>query len=53
MSATPPEDRGSPAPADDTAAFQRYYLADGRGHEVTDAAHGLLYRVLVGWWRRR
>ncbi len=31
--------------ADDTAAFRRFYLGDV-------PAHGLLYRLLVGWWRR-
>jgi hypothetical protein len=34
-------------PADDTAAFQRYYLA---GDQTPN--HGLLYRLFVGWWRR-
>jgi hypothetical protein len=34
-------------PADDTAAFQRYYLAGNQAPR-----RGLLYRLLVGWWRR-
>jgi len=38
--------RPGPAP-DDTAAFQRFYLA-----EPDQAAHGWLYRLLVAWWRK-
>jgi hypothetical protein len=45
---TSSEPPGGPVPpADDTAAFQRFYRADA---EVPD--HGWLYRLLVGWWRR-
>jgi hypothetical protein len=38
--------RPAPAP-DDTAAFQRFYLA-----EPDEASHGWLYKLLVGWWRK-
>ncbi len=45
---TPPTDSGSKPPApDDTAAFQAYY----RGGS-SQPAHGLLYRIFVGWWRK-
>jgi hypothetical protein len=39
---------GSPG-SDDTAAFQRFYAGapDGKSQR------GLLYRVLIGWWRDR
>ena len=55
MTFVPPEEPttspglpGVNAPLADTGAFQRFY-AQGR----TDSRRGLLYRVFVGWWRRR
>jgi hypothetical protein len=42
---TEPDER-TPGP-DDTAAFQRFYTS---GTEQP-APKGLLYRLLVGWWR--
>jgi hypothetical protein len=35
---------------DDTAAFQRYY-AEAPGGPAPQ--RGMLYRVLIGWWRDR
>jgi hypothetical protein len=35
-------------PADDTAAFQRFYT----DKTATRPARPLLYRLLVGWWRK-
>jgi hypothetical protein len=45
---TEPEEL-TPGP-DDTAAFQRFY-----GGDLVDVGRdrGLLYRLLVGWWRNR
>ncbi|HWE54227.1 MAG TPA: hypothetical protein VG435_01870 [Acidimicrobiales bacterium] len=43
-----PQER-TPGP-DDTAAFQRFYGADGSGDQER---RGLLYRLFVGWWRDR
>jgi hypothetical protein len=43
---TEPQER-TPGP-DDTAAFQRFYI-DGPSAE----RRGLLYRLLIGWWRDR
>ena len=40
----------SPGP-DDTAAFQRFYGGGTVGDGGRD--RGLLYRLLVGWWRDR
>jgi hypothetical protein len=45
---TDPEER-TPGP-DDTAAFQRFY-ASGPAEERQD--RGILYRLLVGWWRNK
>lgn len=45
---TEPQER-TPGP-DDTAAFQRFYVA-GQAEPVE--RRGLLYRLLVGWWRDR
>jgi hypothetical protein len=42
-----PAEQGTPA-ADDTAAFQRFYLG-----ETPKAPRSLLYRIFVGWWRDR
>jgi hypothetical protein len=42
-----PQER-TPGP-DDTAAFQRFYSA-GMAQE---RERGLLYRLLIGWWRAR
>ncbi len=43
--------------ADDTAAFQRFYLAEGERPwgqpEAAPEAPSLLYRIFVGWWRDR
>lgn len=44
---TDPQER-APGP-DDTAAFQRFYGAD----PAEERSKGLLYRVLIGWWRDR
>jgi hypothetical protein len=33
-------------PADDTAAFQRFYRED-----ESAPGHGVLYRLFIGWWR--
>ena len=33
---------------DDTAAFQRFY-AERPGEEA--GSRGILYRLLIGWWR--
>ncbi|MDA8282047.1 MAG: hypothetical protein M0Z42_01820 [Actinomycetota bacterium] len=41
--ATPDEPVG-----DETRAFQRFYLGDDQ-----PPRRSLLYRLLVGWWRRR
>lgn len=38
----------SPRP-DDTAAFRRFYEEGS----VDEQRPGLLYRLLVGWWRAR
>ncbi len=46
---TDPEER-IPGP-DDTAAFQRFYGGGGSPDPSPD--RGLLYRLLVGWWRDR
>lgn len=43
------QDRRGLSP-DDTAAFRRYYEEDPAD---TVVSHGLLYRVLIGWWRGR
>jgi hypothetical protein len=44
------EASAAPGPApDDTAAFQRFYTGDAPA--PTD--RGLLYRLLIGWWRDR
>jgi hypothetical protein len=43
-----PEER-TPGP-DDTAAFQRFY---GGGAVEDGRERGILYRLLVGWWRDR
>jgi hypothetical protein len=45
---TEPEEL-TPGP-DDTAAFQRFYGGD---HVDDGRDRGLLYRLLVGWWRNR
>lgn len=48
MSSVPPE-----PPADDpadTAAFTRFYQTDP---EAEPASPGLLYRLLISWWRDR
>ena len=37
---------GQPSP-DDTAAFQRFYLAP----QQAKPKRGPLYRLFVGWWR--
>ena len=43
-----PSERTDKAPApDDTAAFQRFYRAP------VEPAHGVLYRLFIGWWRDR
>jgi hypothetical protein len=42
-------ERGSSNP-DDTAAFQRFYSGDAAAQPQS---RGLLYRVLIGWWRDR
>lgn len=39
----------TPAP-DDTAAFQRFYAGD---NPAPSPPQGLLYRLLIGWWRDR
>ncbi|MBV9662200.1 MAG: hypothetical protein JO337_13690 [Acidimicrobiales bacterium] len=39
-----------PPSPDDTAAFQRFYSA---GPTPGRAERGLLYRLLIGWWRDR
>ncbi len=46
---TEPDDR-IPG-TDDTAAFQRFYGGGEAAEEV--GRRGLLYRLLVGWWRDR
>jgi hypothetical protein len=51
MSTLGPPDDDAP-PGDETRAFQRFYLA-GSTDSPPPAAHGLLYRLLVGWWRDR
>jgi hypothetical protein len=40
---------GSPRP-DDTAAFQRFYAQTPAGQPQR---RGVLYRMLIGWWRDR
>ncbi len=40
---------GAPSP-DDTAAFQRFYAQAPTGQTQH---RGVLYRVLIGWWRDR
>lgn len=40
---------GSQSP-DDTAAFQRFYAGSPASQSQS---RGLLYRVLIGWWRDR
>jgi hypothetical protein len=40
---------GAPSP-DDTAAFQRFYAQAPAGQSHP---HGVLYRMLIGWWRDR
>jgi hypothetical protein len=37
----------TPGP-DDTAAFQRFYAGD---QDPESGSHGMLYRILIGWWR--
>lgn len=49
MSTTDPTD--NEPPGDETRAFQRFYLA-GDTAAAPPARRGLLYRLLVGWWRR-
>jgi hypothetical protein len=45
---TEPDER---APgADDTAAFQRFY---GSGLPDDNRRRGLVYRLLIAWWRDR
>jgi hypothetical protein len=39
----------APGP-DDTAAFQRFYSANPAQGSTE---RGLLYRLLIGWWRDR
>lgn len=39
-----------PAP-DDTAAFQRFYAQEPEPRAAT--GRGILYRLLVSWWRDR
>jgi len=51
--ATPPSNLPSPpnSPSvDDTAAFQRFYAGGSSGEPES---RGLLYRLLIGWWRDR
>ena len=38
-----------PAATDDTGAFQRFYA----GSAADETRPGLVYRLLVGWWRDR
>ena len=38
-----------PAP-DDTGAFQRFYQGSRAG--APGSERGVLYRLLVGWWRK-
>lgn len=45
---TEPQERNTGP--DDTAAFQRFY---GSGPDSPAERRGLLYRLLVGWWRDR
>jgi hypothetical protein len=40
---------GTPSP-DDTAAFQRFY-AEAPAQPAKRPTRGMLYRVLIGWWR--
>lgn len=35
---------------DDTAAFQRFYSS---GPDPARAQRGVIYRLLIGWWRER
>jgi hypothetical protein len=44
------EAQGGASRPDDTAAFQRFYT-----QAPTDQtpSRGVLYRVLIGWWRDR
>jgi hypothetical protein len=61
MTSNPSDPAGPGTPrvpaADDTAAFQRFYFADGERSfsepEQPVASRSLLYRVFVGWWRDR
>ena len=52
MSSVPPEDSTPTPSADDTAAFQRYYLA-GDAASPPARSRSLLYRLLIGWWKER
>jgi hypothetical protein len=40
---------GAPS-SDDTAAFQRFYAQPPTGQTPS---RGVLYRMLIGWWRDR
>jgi hypothetical protein len=44
------EPQGGASAPDDTAAFQRFYTQTPTGQTQT---RGVLYRVLIGWWRDR
>jgi hypothetical protein len=45
------EPHGAAPSPDDTAAFQRFYAEAPAGQ--SPPAHGVLYRVFIGWWRDR
>jgi hypothetical protein len=44
------EAQGAATGPDDTAAFQRFYTG---GSTDQPQSRGLLYRILIGWWRDR
>jgi hypothetical protein len=44
------EAQSGPSSPDDTAAFQRFYAQPPTGQPQS---RGVLYRVLIGWWRDR
>jgi hypothetical protein len=44
------EAQGRKPSLDDTAAFQRFYAGSP---DAKPQRRGLLYRMLVGWWRDR
>jgi hypothetical protein len=44
------EAQGGASSPDDTAAFQRFYAQPPAGQTQP---RGVLYRVLIGWWRDR